>query len=300
MAINMKNKSITLRGYAKINLFLDVISKRADGYHNIDGVMQTVSLYDTVTVSVSEGEDEILLSCSDTSLPTDRRNLAYRAAESFREAFGIPGYSIEISIDKNIPVAAGMAGGSTDCAAVLSALGQIFDIDKTELFTVAEKLGADVPFCLYEGTARTAGIGERLNPVTPMPDCFIVIGRMGDGVSTPAAFSRLDEVLSVCEEEVRHADLSRMTAALEKDVHALAPTLYNSFGEVIFPIHEGADKVRRALEESGALRVLLSGSGPSVFALYETEEAAQAGYDALRAIGADRFITRPVRRCDEE
>ena len=107
-------------------------------------------------------------------------------------------------------------------------------------------------------------------------------------------------MLSVCEEEVRHADLSRMTAALEKDVHALAPTLYNSFGEVIFPIHEGADKVRRALEESGALRVLLSGSGPSVFALYETEEAAQAGYDALRAIGADRFITRPVRRCDEE
>ncbi|MBR5453079.1 MAG: 4-(cytidine 5'-diphospho)-2-C-methyl-D-erythritol kinase [Clostridia bacterium] len=295
-----KNGSVTLCGYAKINLFLDVISKREDGYHNIDGVMQSVSLSDTVTLSAERGEDEILLSCSDPSLPTDRRNLAYRAAESFMAAFGISGYRINIEVEKNIPIAAGMAGGSTDCAAVLKALGQIFDVDKNELFKIAEKLGADVPFCLYGGTARTAGIGEKLTPAAPMPDCYIVIGRMGEGVSTPVAFSRLDEVLGISSREVRHADLSAMTAALGEDIHALAPTLYNSFGEAIFPIHEGAELVRRTLESTDALKVLLSGSGPSVFAIYDTEEGAEAGYNALGQIGADRFITRPVRRQDEE
>ncbi|MBR6558724.1 MAG: 4-(cytidine 5'-diphospho)-2-C-methyl-D-erythritol kinase [Clostridia bacterium] len=298
--IKSESSSITISAYAKINLFLDVISKREDGYHNIDGVMQSVSLCDTVTVTASLGDEDIVLRCSDPLLPTDRRNLAYRAAENFKNAFGINGYRIEIDIEKRIPVAAGMAGGSTDCAAVLNALGQIFDIDKNKLFMIAEKLGADVPFCLYGGTAKTAGIGEQLTPATPMPDCYIVIGRKGEGVSTPVAFSRLDGVLGIGREEVRHADLSVMTAALGADVNTLAPTLYNSFEDAIFPIHSGAEEVRRTLKSTDPLTVLLSGSGPSVFAIYNSEEGASAAYRALGNISADRFITRPVRRQDEE
>ena len=290
-------KSVTLSAYAKINLFLDVISKRSDGYHNIDGVMQTVSLCDTVTVSAENyNETVIALSCSSKELPCDVRNLAYRAAERFLTAFEITDKKIRIHIEKRIPISAGLAGGSTDAAAVLEGLAQIFSIEKSSLFDIAKELGADVPFCLLGGTARTEGIGELLTPLSPMSYCAVLIAKKGEGVSTPAAFSELDSALSITENEVRHADVSAILTAIDRSPSELSKTLYNAFHDVILSRHGDAQSIARIIKSSGALAVQLSGSGPSVLGIYDDPDAAEKAAEELRKIGAEAFVTTPINK----
>ena len=167
-----------LRAYAKINLYLDVTAKRADGYHEIISIMQAVDLCDTVSVNRTDAHKGISLRC-DWDLPCDERNLAYRAAAAYFEDH--PPCGIEIDIKKRIPMQAGLAGGSADCAAVLRALNHMFErYSEKELITLGASLGADVPFCLAGGTCITRGIGEVLQPCSPMPDCFMVIGRVNE------------------------------------------------------------------------------------------------------------------------
>ncbi len=290
-------KTVTLNAYAKINLFLDVISKRSDGYHNIDSIMQTVSLCDTVTVSAEDHcETVINLSCSSAELPCDERNLAYRAAQRFISAFGISAKKINIHVEKRIPISAGLAGGSTDAAAVLDGMAQIFSVPKSKLFDIAGKLGADVPFCLLGGTARTEGIGEILTPVAGMPKATVLIAKKGEGVSTPAAFSELDSALLVTEKEVRHADISATVAALEKEAEELSKTLYNAFHDVILSRHSDARRLAETMKNSGALAVQLSGSGPSILGIYDDAALAEKTAEKLREIGAEAFVTTPVNK----
>lgn len=290
-------KSVTLNAYAKINLFLDVISRRSDGYHNIDGVMQTVSLCDTVTISVEDNSSaEIELSCSSPELPCNEKNLAYRAAERFLSAFGITDKKIYIHIEKRIPVSAGLAGGSTDAAAVFEGLSQIFSVEKSKLFDITGKLGADVPFCLLKGTARTEGIGERLTPLPKMPDFIILIAKKGEGVSTPVAFAELDLALSITEKEVRHADVSAILTSLKEAPAELPKTLYNSFHDVILSRHDDARKIAEIMKNSGALAVQLSGSGPSVLGIYDSLDIAEKTAENLRKIGAEAFVTTPINQ----
>ena len=200
--------NITLSAPAKINLFLDVTGRRPDGYHTITGVMQAVSLCDTVTVEVTEptgmyvcslgahtaGAASITLTCTNPDRPTDSRNLAWRAAEKFFAATGRGCKKLAIHIEKNIPAAAGMAGGSTDAAAVLVALNQLFDLPLTTeaLCEAGLTLGADIPFCIKGKAHITEGVGEILTPITPMPECELVVACGGEGVSTPAAYKALD------------------------------------------------------------------------------------------------------------
>ena len=192
-------KTITLQANAKINLLLDITGRRPDGYHTITGVMQAVSLADTVTVTASgegAGRPTITLACSDPTLPTDGKNLAWRAAEVFFTVVPSVGCdALTIDIDKRIPAAAGMAGGSTDAAATLRALNDLFDhpLSEEQLLAVGLSLGADVPFCLVGGTQLTEGVGERMTPLCPLPACAILVACAGEGISTPAAYRALDE-----------------------------------------------------------------------------------------------------------
>ncbi len=311
------NMQITMNAHAKINLFLDITGRREDGYHTITGVMQSVSLADRVTVAVEEpvgkylcamgprpgAAEHIALSCSDPNLPTDSKNLAWQAAEVFFAATGRGCRRLCIDIDKHIPAAAGMAGGSTDAAAVLSALNELFEHPLTdiELRTVGLKLGADVPFCLAGGTQMTEGIGEVLTPVAALPDCVVLVACAGERVSTPAAYGALDRL---CDNFApgaytpRYTERNALIAALMAgDLDGVAKNAFNLFESVILPERPVAAKIREVMRSSGAVLSMMSGSGPSVFGLFrrgEKKTIADA-VEALRAIGVESFVCEAIR-----
>ena len=289
-------RQVILPAYAKINLFLDILSARDDGYHNIDGIMHAVTLCDYVSVSIGgfDGQ-QVFVECSDPSLPSGKGNLAYRAAELFMEQTGLTGYSVNIGIEKNIPVSAGLAGGSTDAAAVIRALGYIFDIDKNTLFKVAEKIGSDVAFCLMGGCARAEGTGNVLTPLSPMGKCFIVIGFKGKGVSTPEAYGKADGIYHPGRKKERHAELGRLSELITGSPSDYSGSLFNVFESVVLPEHDGASELKKILSECGAEAVLMSGSGPSVFGLFGNRDSAETAKRKLSGIGARTFIARPER-----
>ena len=312
----MKNPcEITLQANAKINLFLDITGRRADGYHTITGVMQAISLCDTVTVSVTEPTDgmrlcvmgprggqaeEITLTCSNPDLPTDSRNLAWRAAERFFSATGRGCRRLAIHIEKRIPAAAGLAGGSTDAAAVLVALNRLFDFPMTDeaLRGVGLTLGADVPFCMAGGAQITEGIGEALTSVPPLPDCDLVIACGGEGVSTPAAYKALDDLYGNFDPAVYapHADgLTALLGALgERDLHGVAHAVFNLFETVVLPERPVAREIKEVLLGAGAVTALMSGSGPSVFGIFpKGDEGAQKARAALEARGIPAWVCGP-------
>lgn len=312
----MKNPcEITLQANAKINLFLDITGRRADGYHTITGVMQAISLCDTVTVSVTEPTDgmrlcvmgprggqaeEITLTCSNPDLPTDSRNLAWRAAERFFSATGRGCRRLAIHIEKRIPAAAGLAGGSTDAAAVLIALNRLFDFPMTDeaLRGVGLTLGADVPFCMAGGAQITEGIGEALTSVPPLPDCDLVIACGGEGVSTPAAYKALDDLYGNFDPAVYapHADgLTALLGALrEGDLRGASADVFNLFETVILPRRPVAREIKEVLLGEGALTALMSGSGPSVFGIFpKGDEGAQKARAALEARGIPAWVCGP-------
>ncbi len=289
----MTDKSITLRAPAKINLFLDITGKRPDGYHTISGVMHTVGLWDDVTVSLTpraKGDDPITLTCSRPDLPTDSGNLGYRAAEAFLAAVGResdPEFGISIHIEKRIPAAAGMAGGSTDAAAVLKGLNTLFGepLDTDGLCRVGLTLGADVPFCIVGGAQVTEGVGEVLTPVRELPPCPMVIACGGEGVSTPGAYRALDQLFEDFDGRLyapREERLSALLDALDKgDLSGVAASVYNIFEYAVLPRHSLAFPIKRLMQEHGATVTLMSGSGPSVFGIFPSRELAE---QALRAL----------------
>lgn len=294
----MKSRKIEINANAKINLFLEVGLRRADGYHDIESVMQAVTLSDKVTVEAGDGVGRgIVLECD--GLPTDRGNIAYRAAELFCRAAGIEPH-VKIHIEKRIPVAAGLAGGSTDGAAVLRALRAIFgDVSADELMDIAAGIGADVPFCVAGGTALARGIGEQLSECPVLPDCHILIAKRSEGVLTLEAFRELDR----SREGVRYIGRSaeRMLAALRTgDISEIGNELYNAFGTLPYASRLGADVIAATCRDHGGYP-LLSGSGPSVFALFEDENDAARAMSSVCGIYPDAavFICRPAGKNDD-
>lgn len=286
---------MTVKAPAKINLYLDVMGKRVDGYHNIKSVMQTVDLCDVISVELDtprRGTQSIEISCSEAALPCDASNLAHRAAVAFFGGCGIYEYTCRIHIEKHIPMAAGLAGGSTDAAAVLRLLNAMsgHPLDTDALCSLGATIGADVPFCIRCGTLYTEQIGDVMVPCYPMPGAQVVIALGGSGVSTPGAYRMLDDRFGASLDR-DFADPELLTSALHsRDLRAICLAMYNVFEEVILPIHEKARRAKEALLRYGALGALMSGSGPAVFGIFDDEGAAQSAAHRLSAIADKVFV----------
>lgn len=275
---------------AKINLFLEVEGIRPDGYHDIDSVMQAISLCDLVTVRLEQGDGRIHLTCNLADLPTDGGNIAYRAAEAYLEEAGISGYDVFVEIKKDIPLAAGLAGGSTDAAGVLKAMQVMLGaLSPDALYDLARRLGADVPFCLRSGCCRTEGIGEVLTPYPPLcRDAIVVVAKKGEGVSTKEAYRQMDLPHS------RQSSAQMLRALERQDGGEIAALLYNGFEAVILPQRPFANHAKQVMIGEGAAGALMSGSGPSVFGIFFHWDDAERVYNRLREEGYETFLVHPV------
>lgn len=264
-------KEITIPAYGKINLALDVIGKRPNGYHDVRMVMQSVGLYDTLTIKKCSGT-EITLSTAQKELANPQENLAVRAAALLKEEFHIKdGLSIELI--KRIPIAAGMAGGSTDAAAALYAVNELFSLgmDWKELAAYGVRLGADIPYCLLGGTALSEGIGEILTPLEDAPDCFILLVNPGIPISTKYVYEHLDAAISP-----KHPDIDGMIHAIQTHNYIeMTKKLENILETVTIPNVPIIAEIKEKMIELGADNALMSGSGPTVFGLFSKEDACK-------------------------
>ena len=275
---------------AKINLTLDILRKREDGYHDLQMVMQSVTLADKLTVTPAQGTEGV--AASDLHfLPTGGKNLAQMAAAAFRAATGLGG-EVDVAIQKHVPVCAGLAGGSADAAAVLIAMNRLTGagLSPEQLAAIGEAVGSDVPFCVLGGTALAQGRGERLTPLPPLPPCFIVICKPPFSISTPQLFSRVN-----VRKIVRRPDTPGVVAALGAgDLAGVARRMYNVFEDVLDPRRlSELNEIKGVLIDCGALGASMSGSGPSVFGLFEDEVRAQDACRRLRGTYRDVFLCTP-------
>ncbi len=269
---------ITLKALAKINLGLDVIRKREDGYHDVRMIMQTIHLFDKVSIEKTK-EAGISLSTNLNYLPNNEGNLAYRAADLLMKEFEIK-EGVKIHIEKHIPVAAGMAGGSTDGAAVLYGLNKVFDLklSQKELMERGTGLGADVPYCIMRGTALAEGIGEVLTSLPPMPKCPVLIAKPGISVSTKFVYENLK-----LNEASIHPDIDQiMNDIRNQDLQGVASHMGNILESVTIPEYPVIEEIKNLMKEHGAINAMMSGSGPTVFGLFEDEATAKKAYHVLR------------------
>lgn len=280
------------KAYAKINLGLDVTGKRDDGYHIVRMIMQNVDLYDTLTFEDNE-TGEICLTASSEKIPTDESNLICKVALQLKKEFGVS-KGANIHLVKRIPVAAGMAGGSTDGAAAYVALNELWNLglDKKKLCELAVKLGADIPYCIIGGTALAEGIGEELTVISDMPACHIVIAKPAIDVSTGWVYKELDS-----RKIIEHPDIDGIRAAIEDgNIKAMCSLI----GNVLEPVTAGKytviGDIERILEDSGAVGAFMTGSGPTVFAVFDDEDKAKNGYEAVKrsALAPELFLSGPV------
>lgn len=282
---------IHIKALAKINLGLDVTGTREDGYHLVRMIMQTIDLFDWVTIRRSSREG-ISLSTNLNFLPTDEHNIAYQAAMLLKKDFPQLG-GVELRIHKCIPVAAGMAGGSTNAAAVLFGMNKLFHLQLTmkQLMAYGLKLGADVPYCLMRGTALAEGIGEELTRLAPMPDCHILIAKPPVSVSTKLVYQALD-----AGKEPLHPPIDAQVADLEnQDLYALAKHMGNVLERVTVPMHPEITRIKELMMEQGAIGAMMSGSGPTVFGIFTGEAQAYEAKERLRGSGLARqvYVTKP-------
>ncbi len=264
------NRKMTLRCHAKINLSLDVTGKREDGYHTLESIFQSVTVYDILTVSVQDGSG-IVLRCSVPGLPCDERNLAYRAAQAMLEASGKK-CRITMHLQKHIPSGAGMGGGSADAAGVLFALNKLMDcgFSNEKLREIGIKLGADVPFLLLGGTALAQGIGEILTPLRSLPKLPVVLLKGRQGISTPKAYAAIDAL-----EAPFHPDTAQMLRAVEtQDIDLLAKHCGNTFEDAA--ALADVERAKAALLEDGAKCAVMTGSGSAVFGIFPDKQSADA------------------------
>ena len=282
--------TIRLKARAKINLGLDVVRRREDGYHEVRMVMQMLRLYDQIDIEKTQ-EPGILVRSNLSFLPTDERNIAYKAAKVMIEQFGLK-QGVIIRIEKHIPVAAGMAGGSTDCAAVLYGMNKLFGLrlNQKKLREIGVKLGADVPYCLMRQTALSEGIGEILTPISPLQDCPILIAKPSVSVSTRHVYEQLK-----LDEQTMHPDIDGIVTALaDGDLYGVTDRMANVLETVTIPEHPVIDEIKKQMMTSGAVNALMSGSGPTVFGLFDDRAKAKAAYSRLRggSIAKEVFLTR--------
>ena len=283
----------TVRAAAKINLFLDITGKRGDGYHIVNMVMQSVSLYDEVTVTVEKGDGEITVSCTDENIPCDETNTAYKAVKEFFEYAEIKPVNVSVKIKKRIPSQAGMAGGSTDAAAVLTALNALLDTEfsQDELAEIAENIGADVPFCVYGGTMTANGIGTILTPLPEMPECYIVIVKPDIKISTKAAYEKSD---SIGYEESKSIE-PMIDAICNGNISAVGKALYNKFEEVV-EVPE-IEKIKKYMTDFGAEGALMTGSGSAIFGIFEEKSDAEDSMNELERHFENVWLAQPVSEC---
>lgn len=285
-------KQVKRDAYAKINLTLDVTGKRPDGYHTVKMVMQTVALHDDVTVALT-GEGGFRLKNNLPYLPSDDRNLAMRAAKLFYTRTGIQNPGTAIHIVKRIPVAAGLAGGSTDAAAVLRALDGLHGtaLGADALCEMGLALGADVPYCIRGGTMLAEGVGEVLTPLPAMPDCHVVLVKPPFSVSTAEVYARMNG-----GNVSPRPDTAGMLGALRAgDYPGVCHRLYNVMEPVTGGRHPEIAEIRDTLLTCGADGAVMSGSGPTTYGLFADGEAARAAYGALKARYKDTHLTTVLR-----
>ena len=284
-------RHLELKAYGKINLGLDVVRRREDGYHEVRMIMQTGRVYDAIELNRTE-EEGIRLSTNLYYLPDNENNLGYRAAKLLMDEFGIRD-GVEIKMKKFIPVAAGMAGGSSDAAAILFGVNKMFGLglSKQELMERGVRLGADVPYCIMRGTALSEGIGEILTPLPPMPQCRVLIAKPAVSVSTKHVYESLNLPSLGAE---AHPDIDAMRAAIEKkDLSGVVSQLGNVLETVTIPENPVIQTLKDKMMEMGADGSLMSGSGPTVFGLFTNQTAAQAAYEELR-YGSSQDLAKQV------
>ena len=281
--------SITLPAYAKLNLTLDILRRREDGYHDLQMVMQTVSLHDDVTVTLTGG-DGVTCRCGD--IPGDETNLAVKAARAFFAATGVAPCALDIDIVKRIPAQAGMAGGSSDAAATLRALRRLLkpELPDGELERIAAGVGSDVPYCVRGGTALAEGRGERLTTLRDAPRLHAVLCKPDFAISTPMLFSRV----KVSELWGRPDTTGMLDAIHHGDAEGVLNRVKNVFETVLPKEYAEVFGIKERFLRLGAKATAMTGSGPTVFGLYRDENAAKAAYEALKDDYAQTFLTQFV------
>lgn len=279
-------KEISVKALAKINLGLDVVRKREDGYHEVRMIMQTIHLFDRLEIKKNT-TGKITVETNLPFLPTNENNLVYKAAKRLMEEYGIKD-GVAIKLHKHIPVAAGLAGGSTDAAAVLYGMNRLFglEISRAELMSLSVPIGADVPYCLMRGTALAEGIGEKLTPMSPMVKCPVLIAKPQISVSTKFVYENLK-----LNHKMIHPDIERLVLDIqEKDLKKIAGDMGNVLETVTIPNYPVINQIKEHMKEHGALGAMMSGSGPTVFGLFDSEDTAVTAYDAMRESGLAKQV----------
>jgi 4-diphosphocytidyl-2-C-methyl-D-erythritol kinase len=278
-----------IKAYAKINIALDVVGKRDDGYHLLRMIMQTIDLYDII--EINKIESGIKLKCNKHYVPTDERNLAHKAAKLFKETYSISD-GIEINLTKNIPVSAGLAGGSTDAAGVLKLMNEMFNIKASddELRFLGLKLGADVPYCINGGTALCEGIGEKITQLKPFKDKIIVLIKPPFGVSTKEVYKSFD-----LSKVIFHPQIDELIQGMDNDdIYFVANNMKNLLENVTLRKHRVITNIKEEAKLNNSIGTMMSGSGPTVFAFFDDMLKAQMCYDDMKKAYKDVFITRTI------
>lgn len=278
-------KEISVKALAKINLGLDVVRRREDGYHEVKMVMQTIHLFDRLEMKKTAGG--ITMTTNLSFLPTNENNLVYTAAKLLIDEFQIKD-GIDVKLHKHIPVAAGMAGGSTDAAAVLYGMNRMFELglSKEELMQRGVKIGADVPYCIMRGTALAEGIGEKLTALPPMVKCPVLIAKPQISVSTKFVYENLR-----LDENTVHPDIDRLVEDIrQKNLAAVTADMGNVLETVTIPNYPVIAEIKEHMMEHGAVGAMMSGSGPTVFGLFDDKEKAVAAYEAMLASGLAKQV----------
>ncbi len=278
-----------LKAYAKVNISLDIVGKREDNYHLLSMIMQNIDLYDEI--DLVEQKEGITISCNKSYVPTDERNLAYKAAMLFRNHFNIE-KGVNIKINKNIPVSAGLAGGSTDAAAVLVGMNKIFNTNASEeeLMELGLKLGADIPYCIHGGTALCEGIGERITPIKPFKDKILVLVKPAFGVSTKEVYKAFD-----LNKVKAHPKTEELIKAIERnDLDYVARNMKNLLENVTLRKHRVLIRIKEEMNALGAINSMMSGSGPTVFAFFDDMLKAQKCFEKMKSKYNDVYITRTI------
>lgn len=273
------NNDISLKALAKINLGLDVVRRREDGYHEVRMIMQTIQLYDRLDIKRTQ-EPGIQIQTNLSFLPVNENNLIYKAAKLLMDEFSITD-GVSVKLDKRIPVAAGMAGGSTDAAAMLIGVNRLFSLGltKRQLMERGVQIGADVPYCIMRGTVLAEGIGEALSPLPPMVKCPVLVAKPSISVSTKFVYQNLK-----LDDTTIHPDIDRLIDDIKaKNLHDIAAHMGNVLETVTIPNYPVIDEIKKHMLSNGAVGAMMSGSGPTVFGLFDDEDTAKKAYKAMRS-----------------
>lgn len=278
-----------MKAYAKVNISLDIVGKRDDGYHLLRMIMQNIDLYDEIIVE--KNNKDIIIECNKNYVPTDSRNLAYKAAIAFKERYNIA-EGVKIKIFKNIPVSAGLAGGSTDAATVLKIMNKLFEVNASdeELMELGLKLGADVPYCIKGGTALCEGIGEIITPLNPFKNKIIVLVKPSFGVSTKEVYKNFN-----MEKVKKHPETEELIKAMDEDnLRYVAYNMKNLLENVTLKKHKVLINLKEEMNKYGAINSMMSGSGPTVFAFFDDMLKAQKCFEKMKEKYNEVFLTRTI------